>query len=60
MQVSRDIAQAFKLSREAQAKMTAGLEANVRVLTSGFWPSYPIVTGNLPAEIVQCGSAHTG
>jgi cullin 4 len=53
-QLSRDTAQGFKTNMEAQRKMPPGLEANVRVLTSNFWPSYSVVNGNLPAEIHQC------
>jgi hypothetical protein len=56
-QVSRDMAQAFKDDAAAQAAMPAGVDANVRILTSGFWPSYAIMHANLPPEIVQCAPA---
>lgn len=51
LQVSRDMAAAFKADATAQAAMPAGLDAHVRILTAGFWPSYPVVHARLPAEI---------
>jgi cullin-4 len=53
-QISRDSAVDFKKSKQAQQGMPPGLEANVRVLTSNFWPTYTVVNGNLPPEIHQC------
>jgi cullin 4 len=53
-QVSKDMGKAFKDDVLAQSKMPKGLDANVRILTSGFWPSYPVVNANLPDEINRC------
>jgi hypothetical protein len=57
-QVSKDMAAAFKASEEYRRRMPAGMDANVRVLTSGFWPSYPLVEATLPEEIMKCASTH--
>lgn len=35
----------------AKSKFPAGIDMNVSILTSGFWPSYPILEGTLPAEL---------
>lgn len=53
-QVSKDIASAFKTSEE-YSRLPKAMDANMRVLTAGFWPSYPVVDMKLPAEIRQCG-----
>ncbi len=34
-----------------QRKVPAGVEMSVNVLTSGYWPSYPIVEATLPQEL---------
>ena len=34
-----------------QRKLPVGLEMNVNVLTSGYWPTYPIVEATLPKEL---------
>ena len=56
VQVSKDMAKAFREDAAAQAAMPAGVDANVRVLTSGFWPSYTVMHAALPPTIVQCAS----
>lgn len=34
-----------------QRKIPPGMEMSVNVLTSGYWPSYPIVEATLPQEL---------
>ena len=34
-----------------RAKVPAGVDMNVNVLTSGYWPSYPIIEATLPQEL---------
>ena len=43
----------FKGSEEYK-RLPAGLDVNIRVLTSGFWPSYPAVDLRLPDDIRRC------
>lgn len=50
VQVSKDIAVQFKASEEYK-RLPAGLDVNIRVLTSGFWPTYPVMDITLPADI---------
>ena len=35
----------------AKSKFPPGIDMNVSILTSGFWPSYPILEANLPSEL---------
>lgn len=53
MDLSLDVMAAFKQSPASQtlADNASGLDLNVHVLTSGFWPSYPIMESILPDEI---------
>eukprot|EP00892_Ulva_mutabilis_P006063 jgi/Ulvmu1/3829/UM018_0041.1 len=48
--LSKDIAAAFKASEE-YAQLPRAMDANMRVLTAGFWPSYPVVDMKLPEDI---------
>ena len=34
-----------------RSRIPGGLDMNVNILTSGYWPSYPIVDAKLPAEL---------
>lgn len=34
-----------------RTKLPGGVDMNVNVLTSGYWPSYPVVEANLPQEL---------
>lgn len=43
----------FKGSEEYK-RLPVGLDVNIRVLTSGFWPSYPVVDLTLPEGISRC------
>lgn len=54
-QVSKDIAAAFRASEEYE-RLPRGMDVNMRVLTAGFWPSYPVIDMKLPADIQKCGS----
>ena len=48
---SRDIMAGFKNSASVQSKLKHGMELYVNVLTTGYWPTYPPVEANLPAEL---------
>jgi hypothetical protein len=54
-QVSKDIAAQFKSSEEYKS-LPPGMDVNIRVLTSGFWPTYPVVDITLPAAIKKCAA----
>lgn len=47
VELSRDVMTSFRESLPAQSEV----ELSVRVLTQGFWPSYPAVEVNLPEEV---------
>ena len=32
-------------------RIPAGFDMNVNILTSGYWPSYPIIDAKMPAEL---------
>ncbi len=32
-------------------RIPGGFDMNVNILTSGYWPSYPIVDAKMPAEL---------
>merc|ERR1711907_552121 len=50
--ISRDIMAGFRNSAQTQTKLKAhGIELNVNVLTTGYWPTYPPVDVNLPPEL---------
>lgn len=34
-----------------QTRIPAGIDMNVNILTSGYWPTYPVVDAKLPAEL---------
>lgn len=34
-----------------RTRIPAGIDMNVNVLTSGYWPSYPVIDARLPAEL---------
>lgn len=35
----------------ARQRAPAGLDMTVNVLTSGYWPSYPVMDARMPAEL---------
>lgn len=39
------------LQAMVRSKLPAGVDMNVNVLTSGYWPSYPSIEANLPQEL---------
>lgn len=49
--LSRDIMASFRSSSATQARIPAGIDMNINILTSGYWPTYPVVDANLPAEL---------
>jgi cullin-4 len=49
--LSRDIMASFKSSKAVAASIPVGVDMNVNILTSGYWPTYPVVDANLPAEL---------
>ena len=54
MDLSRDVMSSFKSSSAATQSLlhlAAGMDLNVHVLTSGFWPTYPVVDCSLPDEL---------
>ena len=50
VQVSKDIDVQFKGS-EQYKQLPPGMDAHIRVLTSGFWPTYPVMDITLPEDI---------
>jgi len=51
MDLSKDVVASFKQSFFAREKLPQFLDMNVHVLTSGYWPTYPIMEAVLPAEL---------
>jgi hypothetical protein len=39
------------VQRAVAASIPVGVDMNVNILTSGYWPTYPVVDANLPAEL---------
>ena len=36
-----------------KARCPPGLDMSAHILTSGYWPSYPVLDAQLPAELTQ-------
>ncbi|CAG9461420.1 unnamed protein product [Pedinophyceae sp. YPF-701] len=53
IEVSRDLMAAVRGAPEFQGAAPSGLDMSVSVLTSGFWPSYPVVDAVLPGALQQ-------
>ena len=34
-----------------RSRIPGGFDMNVNILTSGYWPSYPIIDAKMPAEL---------
>eukprot|EP01025_Chloroclados_australasicus_P025868 TRINITY_DN25752_c0_g1_i2.p1 TRINITY_DN25752_c0_g1~~TRINITY_DN25752_c0_g1_i2.p1 ORF type:complete len:745 (-),score=82.84 TRINITY_DN25752_c0_g1_i2:248-2482(-) len=53
--LSKDIMKSFKNieAQSAENKLQKGIDLNVNILTSGFWPTYPVTEANLPIELNQ-------
>jgi cullin 4 len=39
------------VQKAVAASIPTGVDMNVNILTSGYWPTYPVVDANLPAEL---------
>ncbi|KAJ3333629.1 Cullin-4 [Blyttiomyces sp. JEL0837] len=50
VETSKDIMNSFRMSARAMEQL-GSLEMTVNVLTAGFWPTYPVITVNLPDEL---------
>ncbi len=44
----------FKSNAGARSRIPSGMDMGVSVLTSGYWPTYPLVEVTLPQELEQC------
>lgn len=53
IELSSDVMAAFRQAANARSKLPAGIDMTVSVLTSGFWPTYPIAEANLPKELEE-------
>ena len=54
VELSRDVMASFRLSPTANtslAHLAPGMDLTVQVLTSGFWPSYPVIDCTLPEQL---------
>jgi len=51
--LSRDIMNSFRSSATARAKLPPGIEMNVHVLTTGYWPTYTPMEVRMPVELSQ-------
>ncbi|GBG65908.1 hypothetical protein CBR_g54200 [Chara braunii] len=49
--LSKDIIDSFRQSAQARTKLPSGIEMNVHVLTTGYWPTYPPMEVKLPHEL---------
>ncbi|KAJ7544778.1 hypothetical protein O6H91_09G092800 [Diphasiastrum complanatum] len=50
IELSKEINESFKQSAQARTKLPSGIEMNVHVLTTGYWPTYPPMEIRLPHE----------
>ena len=41
------------MQTSVKSKCPPGLEMSAHILTSGYWPSYPVLDAKLPAELTQ-------
>ncbi|CAM6082064.1 unnamed protein product [Calypogeia fissa] len=51
IELSREINESFRQSAQARLKLPSGIEMNVHVLTTGYWPTYPPMEVRLPHEL---------
>eukprot|EP00270_Netrium_digitus_P009725 TRINITY_DN2975_c0_g1_i1.p1 TRINITY_DN2975_c0_g1~~TRINITY_DN2975_c0_g1_i1.p1 ORF type:complete len:809 (+),score=234.88 TRINITY_DN2975_c0_g1_i1:93-2429(+) len=51
IELSKEINESFRQSAQARQKLPAGIEMNVHVLTTGYWPTYPPMDVRLPHEL---------
>lgn len=43
-----------------RSRIPGGFDMNVNILTSGYWPSYPIIDAKMPAELNDYQQARSG
>nr|XP_043624376.1 cullin-4-like isoform X2 [Erigeron canadensis] len=51
IELSKEINESFKQSSQARTKLLSGIEMSVHVLTTGYWPTYPLMDVRLPHEL---------
>ncbi|CAK9867204.1 unnamed protein product [Sphagnum jensenii] len=51
IELSREINESFRQSAQARSKLPYGIEMNVHVLTTGYWPTYPPMEVRMPHEL---------
>mmetsp|Transcript_26924 Transcript_26924/g.58796 ORF Transcript_26924/g.58796 Transcript_26924/m.58796 type:complete len:739 (-) Transcript_26924:3390-5606(-) len=51
IELSTDVMAAFRQYESSLKKLPAGIDMQVSVLTSGYWPTYPIMEAKLPEEL---------
>ncbi|XP_071706228.1 cullin-4-like [Rutidosis leptorrhynchoides] len=51
IELSKEINESFKQSSQARTKLPSGIEMSVHVLTTGYWPTYPVMDVRLPHEL---------
>eukprot|EP00850_Spirogloea_muscicola_P010528 SM000062S19914 [mRNA] locus=s62:329855:335359:+ [translate_table: standard] len=51
IELSKEINESFRQSSQARLKLPSGIEMNVHVLTTGYWPTYPPMEVQLPHEL---------
>jgi len=59
IELSHDVMASFRESSYA-CKISPDLELSVKVLTQGYWPTYPPVEVNLPAEVLELQEIFAG
>lgn len=42
---------ALPVQNTMRSRIPGGFDMNVNILTSGYWPSYPIIDAKMPAEL---------
>lgn len=52
MELSKDINIAFRQHIEATESINIRIDLTVNILTMGYWPTYPVMEVNMPAELV--------
>ena len=57
IEVARELNGQFVASKHSNGGRELGLEANVTVLTSAHWPSYPLTPAKLPPQLARAAKA---
>jgi len=58
MKLSSDSMDGFKSRNKDSQENFGGLDLNVHVLTTGFWPAAPVSACNLPQEVIKACEAY--